>query len=99
MISRPSSRKHSTPWIGAGDSRLRGVTVLFLTTVVSVAVLFVSAAAAAQTAPSQAPALKVLFVAVITQMLFVGCCAVLVMFHVSRSTRAILSVLRPGRSY
>jgi hypothetical protein len=70
-----------------------GVAVLFVITAMSVAVLFASAAAAARSAPSDTGVMKVIFVGSSTTMLFTACCAVVVMFHVSRSTKTLLHAL------
>jgi hypothetical protein len=69
-----------------------GVAVLFVITALSVAALFASAAAAARSA-SDAGVMKVIFVGSSTTMLFTACCTVVVMFHVSRTTKAMLRAL------
>jgi len=66
-----------------------GVAAMFLAMAVAVAALFGSAAAAGREAAT-APILKVLFVATATEMLFVACCTIIMMIHVSRTTKAIL---------
>ena len=66
-----------------------GVIALFVATAIAVAGLFGTAAARQGPSPETA-ILKVLFVATATQMLFVGCCTVVVMFHITRTTKAIL---------
>ena len=65
-----------------------GVVALFVGTAIGVASLFATAAAAR--GASDAGVSKALFVATTTQMLFTGICAVVVMFHVSRTTKAVL---------
>jgi glucose uptake protein GlcU len=64
---------------------------LFVATAIGVASLFATAAAAR--GASDAGVSKALFVATTTQMLFTGICAVVVMFHVSRTTKAVLRAL------
>jgi len=71
-----------------------GVAALFLVTAIAVAALFASAAAAAtRGAPSDTGVMKVVFVGSSTTMLFTACCAVIVMFHISRSTKAVIRAL------
>ena len=64
-----------------------GVVALFIGTAIAVAALFGGVAAARG---DQAAVLKVLFVATATQMLFVASCTVIVMFHISRTSKAVL---------
>jgi hypothetical protein len=66
-----------------------GVVALFIAT----ALAWLAAAAAARGVSSGAGLSKALFVATTTQMLFTGICAVVVMFHVSRITKAVLRAL------
>jgi|RhiMetdeSRZDD1v2_1073273.scaffolds.fasta_scaffold2361254_2 hypothetical protein len=70
-----------------------GVAALFIVTAISVSALFASAAAAARGASSDTGLMKVVFVGSSTTMLFTACCAVVVMFHVSRTTKAVLRAL------
>jgi hypothetical protein len=70
-----------------------GVAVLFVITALSVAALFASAAAAARSGSSDTGVMKVVFVGSSTTMLFTACCTVVVMFHVSRTTKAMLRAL------
>jgi hypothetical protein len=63
-----------------------GVIALFVATAIAVAGLF-----AVAVREGNAPVfIKALFVAAATQMLFVACCTVALMFHVTRTTKAIL---------
>ena len=66
-----------------------GVVALFLAT----ALAWFAAAAAARGVSPQAGLSKALFVATTTQMLFTAVCAVVVMFHVSRTTNTLLRAL------
>jgi len=70
-----------------------GVGVLFVITALSVAALFASAAAAARGASSETGLMKVMFVGSSTTMLFTACCTVVVMFHVSRTTKTLLRAM------
>jgi hypothetical protein len=70
-----------------------GVAVLFVITALSAAALFASAAAATRSAPSDTGVMKLVFVGSSTTMLFTACCAVVVMFHISRSTKALIRAL------
>jgi hypothetical protein len=70
-----------------------GVVALLLATVISVAGLFGVAAAAASGQSSAAGILKVVFVGATSQMLFTACCTVVVMFHVSRTTKTLLRAM------
>jgi hypothetical protein len=65
------------------------VVVLFIVTAVSIAFLFAAAANATGT-PSERGMLKLMFAATATEMMFVACCTVAVMFHVSRLARSIV---------
>jgi hypothetical protein len=69
---------------------IAGVVALFVGTAIAAAALFGSVAAARR---DEAGLLKVLFVATATQMLFAASCTVVVMFHVSRTTKAVLRAL------
>ena len=76
-----------------------GVIALFLATAISVAGLFGVAAARQGPTPGTA-ILKALFVGTATQMLFVACCTVVVMFHITRMAKTILraiDILQAGR--
>ena len=66
-----------------------GITALFIATVISVGSLF-ALAASHLAASQQAGALKALFIASAAQMLLTACCAAIVMFHITRMTKAIL---------
>jgi hypothetical protein len=68
-----------------------GVVALVVGTAIGVASLFATAAAAR--GGSDAGVSKALFVATTTQMLFTGICAVVVMFHVSRTTTMLLRAM------
>src|SRR5689334_16778827 len=69
-----------------------GVIALAVATAIAVAGLF--GAAAAREGPTQGTmVLKILFVGTATQMLFVACCTVVVMFHVTRTTKAVLRAM------
>src|SRR5688572_16900407 len=68
---------------------IAGVVAMFVAIAISMAALF-AIPAAARGAATEGTVLKVLFVATATEMLFVGCCTVVMMFHVSRMTKAIL---------
>src|SRR5688572_25786402 len=70
-----------------------GVVALFVAMAIAVAALLGSAAAASTSASSASAIVKVLFVATATQILFVGCCTVVVMFHVSRTSKAIVRAM------
>jgi cation transporter-like permease len=70
-----------------------GVGALFLITAISVGRLFAVAVTGARGASPDAGLLKVLWLAVTTQMLFTACCAVVVMWHVSRSTKATVRAM------
>jgi len=69
-----------------------GVLALFAATAIAVARLF-GMAAARQGSSEGTGILKVLFIATATQMLFVACCTVVVMFHVTRTTKAVLRAI------
>jgi len=66
-----------------------GVIALFLVTVIAVGGLF-AVAVREGTAPVF---IKALFFAAATQMLFVACCTVTLMFHVTRTTKTILRAI------
>jgi hypothetical protein len=67
-----------------------GVGALFVATVLALGSIIYTAAQSR--APSQEflGAFKVLFVAAIAEMLLMACCAAIVMFHVTRMTKAVL---------
>jgi len=69
-----------------------GVVALFVATAISVASLF-AIAAARHASVSDPRMLKAMWVATSTEILFTGCCTVVVMFHVSRTTKAMLRAL------
>jgi hypothetical protein len=66
-----------------------GVVALFIAT----AVAWLAAAAAARGVSPGTGLSKALVVATTTQMLFTGSCAVVVMFHVSRTTKTLLRAM------
>jgi hypothetical protein len=66
-----------------------GVIALFVATAIALAALFGAAATSRVPSPNLA-VLKVLYVASAAEMLFTACCAVVVMFHVTRMTKAVL---------
>jgi hypothetical protein len=69
-----------------------GVVALLVGTAIAVAALF--GTAAARQGPTQGTAvLKLLFVGTATEMLFVACCTVVVMFHITRMTKALLRAI------
>src|SRR5262245_52544727 len=69
-----------------------GVVALFLATAISVAALFGTAASASRDT-ADTGLLKVIFVATATELLFIACCTVVIMFHVSRTMKALLRAL------
>lgn len=71
---------------------LAAVAAVFAVTAVSLAMLFGSAANAARTTSNPA-ILKSIFVATVTEMLFVACCTIAVLIHVSRLARAIVQAV------
>lgn len=70
-----------------------GVVALFLSMAISVASLFRMAAAAARDNGSDPRLLKAMWVATATEMLFIACCTVVVMFHVSRTAKALFRAM------
>src|SRR5262245_32885426 len=68
---------------------IMGVIALFLATVIAVGGLF-GVAAREGTAPVF---VKALFFAAATEMLFVACCMVALMFHITRTTKTILRAI------
>ena len=68
-----------------------GVVALFVAMAIAVASLFATAAAARGS--SDAGVSKALFVVATTQMLFTGICTVVVMLHVSRTTKTLLRAM------
>ena len=68
---------------------IMGVIALFLATAIAVGGLF-----AVAVREGSAPVfIKALFVATATQMLFVACCMVALMFHTTRTTKTILRAI------
>src|SRR5688572_9559444 len=75
---------------------LVGVGALFIGTAIALAALFgVAAHAPGQSA--DAMMLKTLYVASATQMLFVACCTVVVMFHITRTTKSIVRAIEMAK--
>lgn len=70
-----------------------GIVALFVATAISIAGLFGRAAVRFSDAQPGIQILKILFVSTSTQMLFVACCTAVVMFHVTRTTKAVLRAL------
>jgi hypothetical protein len=66
-----------------------GVGALFVATVLALGAL-IGTAAANQGPSRDVGVFKVLFVAAIAQMLLMACCTAILMFHVTRMTKAIL---------
>ena len=66
-----------------------GLGALFLATAIALAALL-AVAAHTGTASPDALMLKAVFVSSAAEMLLVACCTALVMFHVTRTARAIL---------
>ena len=66
-----------------------GLAALFVATAIALAALMAIAAHTGSTS-SDALMLKALYVASAAEMLLVACCTALVMFHVTRTARAIL---------
>ena len=70
---------------------LLGIAVMFFGVTIALAALF---GAGARNAPSEnAPPLKAMWVGAAAQMLFVACCTAVVMFHVTRMTKAMLRAI------
>jgi hypothetical protein len=69
-----------------------GVVALFLSMAISVASIF-QMAAAARDSGSDPRLLKAMWVATATDMLFIACCTVVVMFHVSRTAKALFRAI------
>jgi len=67
-----------------------GVGALFVATVLALWALLATAQANAAPPPREIGAFKVLFVGAVAQMLLIACCTVIVMFHVTRMTKAVL---------
>ena len=74
-----------------------GVVALFLATAIALAALSALGASNSRGAASAAPPFKALFTSTATEMLFVGCCTIAVMFHVSRLAKAILRAIELRR--
>ena len=69
-----------------------GVIALFVAIAIALAARFGAAAAYRGASENGAP-LKVLFLASVAEMLFVGCCTAIIMFHVTRTAKAMLRAL------
>jgi len=69
-----------------------GVVALFVITAIAVASLF-AIAAARNASVSDPRMLKAMWVATSTEVLFTGCCTVVVMFHVSRMVKTLLRAM------
>jgi hypothetical protein len=71
---------------------LIGIAALFFAVAIALASVF--GGAAANRAPSNgALPMKALYVASATGMLFVACCTVIIVFHVTRMTKSILRAI------
>ena len=87
--------RHALDSVDRARRRMMGVVAaLFGLTAVSLGFLF-NAAANATEPGRERGVLKLIFVATATEMLFVACCTVVVMLHISRVGR---SVIRAGHS-
>jgi len=74
-----------------------GVVALFVATVLALGwVLSIAQANAAPPGP-QLGAFKVLFAGAIAQMLLLACCTAIVMFQISRATKAVLRSIELSR--
>jgi hypothetical protein len=71
---------------------LIGVVALFIAMAVVLAATMLAAAHAPGSSPD-ALLLKTLYVAVAAQMLFAACCTALLMFHLTRMTKAMLRAI------
>ena len=73
-----------------------GVVALFVAMLIAAATLAATAAGAAPRGAPPGP-FKALFMSTVTEMLFVGCCTIVLMLHVSRLAKAILRAIELRR--
>ena len=76
---------------------LAGIAAVFFAVTIALASLF--GTAAANRAPSDAALpMKALYVASSVGMLFIACCTVIIVFHVTRMTKSVLRAIEMTRA-